>query len=185
MEVLQLKIYRRFIVLLGGIMLLGLPVIAWSGFETKLSDTHIQSAVYRHFPLREYAAFARITLHEPQVILSQGERDMVLVIPVDANIPDQPLQQGHATVAVSLSYKPGNGGLYLINPRVIKFEMPSVSKIMNKNLRATIEMICKNALPLVQIYKLKEKDLNHSLAKSVLKSFSIKDSLIHLEFGFN
>ena len=171
-----------FILFSTGIMLFSFT--AWSAYETRLSDTHIQSSLVKHFPIREYAAFARVTLNEPQVILSRDSKEMLLVIPVDANIPEQPKRQGHARVAVKLSYKPGNGGLYLKDPRVIKFDMPNINKSMRKDLKATIATICLNLLPLAQIFKIKESSLNHSLAKSVLKSYSIENEYIGLVFGF-
>jgi len=181
---LQTVYLRRCIAILGSCILL-FPFSAWSAFETTLSDTHIQSALVKHFPIREYASFARITLHEPQVILSKDSKNMLLVIPVNANITDQPERQGHVRVAVKLSYKSGNGGLYLSDPRIIKFDMPNISKKISKKLRATITTICLSTLPLAQIYKTKETSLNHSLEKSVLKSYSIKNGFIDLTFGFN
>lgn len=168
-----------------GVSILLFPVTAWSSYKTSLSDTHIQSALVKHFPIREYAAFARVTLHEPAVILSRNSKELLLVIPVDANIPGEPQRQGHARVAVKISYKPGNGGLYLFNPQVIKLEMPNVSKMMNKKLKEEIATICLSSLPLIQIFKIKESALNHSLDKSVLKSYSIKDGFVGLVFGFD
>jgi hypothetical protein len=158
---------------------------AWSAYKTSLSDTHIQSALVRHFPIREYAAFARVTLHEPQVILSRDSREILLIIPVDAKIPGPTLKKGHARIAVKISYRPGNGGLYLNSPRVVEFEMPNIPKTLDKELKAKITTICLNSLPLIQIYKLNEKVLKHSLAKSTLKSYSIKDGSISLVFGFD
>lgn len=184
MRYTQILIFRYFIIIFSSTILL-LPAVAWPAFKTKLSDTHIQSALVKHFPIREYAAFARITLHEPQVILSRDSKDLLLIIPVDANIPDQSQKKGHARVAINVSYRPGNGGLYLINPRVIEFEMPQVSNKMNKDLKSKIATICLNSLPLIQIFKLEEKALKHSLSKSNLRSYSIKDGSMGLTFGFD
>ena len=108
------------------------PLNAWPAYKTSLSDTNIQSSLVRHFPIREYAAFARVTLHEPQVILSRDSKDLLLIIPIDVNIPDQAQKNGHARIAAKVSYRPGNGGLYLNNPRVVEFEMPNISKSMDK-----------------------------------------------------
>ncbi len=184
MHHVQTEYLRRGLIIFG-ICIFLLPFTAWSAFETRLSDTHIQSALVKHFPIREYASFARVTMHEPQVILSRDSKDMLLVIPIDAKITDQPEKKGHARVAVKVSYKPSNGGLYLSDPRVIKFDMPDVTKNMNKDLKAKISTICLNSLPLVQIFKIKERSLNHSLAKSVLKSYSIEDGFLGLVFGFD
>jgi len=184
MRYTQILIFRYFIIIFSSNILF-LPAIAWPAIKTKLSDTHIQSTLVKHFPIREYAASARITLHEPQVILSRDSKDLLLIIPVDANIPEQSQKKGHARVAVNVSYRPGNGGLYLTNPRVIEFEMPQVSNKMSKNLKSKIATICLNSLPLIQIFKLEGKALKHSLAKSNLKSYSIKDGSMGLTFGFD
>ena len=178
----SLLVFRSFIVL--SICSIFFPAAAWSSYETRLSDTHIQSALAKHFTVREYAAFARVTLYEPQVILSKDAKDMILVIPVDAKITDQPEKQGHARVSVKISYKPGNGGLYLSNPHLIKFNMPNISKQMSKDLKEKVTTICLNSLPLIQIFKIKESALNHSLAKSVLKSYSVNNGFIDFIFGF-
>jgi hypothetical protein len=175
----------RYLLVLFIASILLFPAVSWSAYKTSLSDTHIQSTLVRHFPIREYAAFARVTLHEPQVILSRDSKELLLIIPIDANIPDQSQKKGHARIALKVSYRPGNGGLYLNNPRVVGFEMPNISKSMDKMLKAKITTICLNSLPLIQIYKLKEESLNHSLAKSTLKSYSIKDGSISLVFGFD
>ena len=184
MRYLQTFNFRYIVAVIFTIIFLS-PVAAWSAYKTNLSDTHIQSSLARHFPIREYAVFARVTLHEPQVILTHDSKDLLLIIPIDTNIPDQSEKRGHARIAVNMSYKPENGGLYLINPRVIEFQMPQISNEMSNELKAKISTICMNSLPLVQIYKLKVKNLNHSLAKSALKSFYIEDGSISLVFGFD
>lgn len=175
---------RCLFIIVSLMFILVYPVSAWSAFKTKLTGTQIQNALVQHFPLREYAAFARITLNLPDVLLSKGAKEIILMMPVDANIPDQPLKQGHAQIGVFIEYNPSNGGLYFSDPRIIKFEMPSVSKELYKDLQSTLDNIFRNSLPLVRIYKVDENDLNHSLHKSVLKYFVIGDGYMNVEFGF-
>ena len=76
-------------------------------------------------------------------------------------------------------------GLYLSNPHLIKFNMPNISKQMSKDLKEKVTTICLNSLPLIQIFKIKESALNHSLAKSVLKSYSVNNGFIDFIFGFD
>jgi hypothetical protein len=159
-------------------------VSVWSAVKTTLTSSQIQNAMVQYFPLREYAAFARITINVPDVLLTKGAKEVVLIMPVDANIPDLPLQQGHARIGIFINYNPSDGGIYFSDPRIIEFEMPSVSKKIYKDLYSTVDNILKNALPLIQFYKVNESDLNHSLNKSVLKYFSIEDGKLSVEVGF-
>lgn len=155
-----------------------------AAFETNLSETHVQSILQNHFPLREYATITRVTLQEPEVQLEKENKDLVLMIPVNANVIGDALHQGHVRVLLGLNYNASSGGLYLSNPRTVQFEMPTVDKEMSIELRGFIETILKNALPLIQIFQLKERDLNHSLDKSTLKRFDVEDHRIKLLFGF-
>ena len=171
----------------GVILLLalcGFSGAAHATFKTSLSDAHVQSVLQRYFPQKEYAAIARVILLEPKVRLEKNNKDIVLLIPVNANIIGDAMHRGHITVLVNLSYQPSSGGLYLNNPRMDQFEMPGVDKQMLGKLHEFIEAILNTSLPLVQIYKLKESDMNHSLAKTALKNHDIEDHRLSLEFGF-
>lgn len=166
------------------LMLLGLAGSAQAAFDTSLTDNQLQDVLQGYFPLREYAVIARINLQVPRVILEKGREDIILYIPVDANIIGDTLQQGHVVVAVGLNYQSSSGGLYLGQPRVQQFSMPGVDSKVAAELREYVVNILRGALSLVQIYTVKEQDLNHSLAKSALKQFSLEDGRLQLEFGF-
>jgi hypothetical protein len=116
--------------------------------------------------------------------LEKDNKHIVLVIPVEAKIIGDEMHRGHLTVSVNLNYQASSGGLYLSDPRIQQLEMSSVDKKSMLELREFIGTIIKNSLPLVRIYKVKEQDLNHSLAKSALKYFQIEDHRLILEFGF-
>lgn len=163
-----------------------LPTTAGPAFVVKLSDTHLHSALQLHFPVREYTPTARLSLHEPQIRLSHGEHNIMLTIPIDANIPGQRQQRGHATVSVGVNYLPPSGELYLREPQIQAFKMPGVEDVQTlQKLRMAIETILRNTLPLVRIYRVTEQQLNHSLVKSTLKSMVIDDGQITVVFGFD
>ena len=166
------------------IIFCGFSSVAQAAFKTSLSDAHVQSVLQNYFPLKEYAAIARVTLQQPKVQLRANNKDIVLVIPVDANIIGDAVHSGHITVLVNLNYNASSGGLYLHNPRMDQLKIPNVDKKMLRELRQFIAAIIRSSLPLVRIYKLKEKDMNHSLATTTLKHVQLEDNQIRLEFGF-
>lgn len=157
---------------------------AWAAFVTSLSATHVQSVLQMHFPVREYTTAARVSLHDPQVLLVNGASSMTLMIPVEANIPGEELRHGHALVTVGLSYKAATGELFLHDPRLQQFEMPRIADDLKREMADTVTVMAEKALPLVRIYTVREQDLNHSLDKSALKSSGIENDKLRLEFGF-
>ena len=94
------------------------------------------------------------------------------------------MHRTHITVLFLLCYKATSDVLELNIPLIDQFEMPKVNMKMFRDLREIIEAILKNSLPLVRIYKLEERDMNHSLAKSTLKTVHFEDHRIGLEFAF-
>jgi len=158
---------------------------AWSAFTTRLPVKAIDNALQQHFPLREYATFARLSFGVPEVILVPGSADLELRFPVMAKAPGNAAYQGHVGIAVNVSYKPGTGGLYLYGPRLQTVGLPELPADMLDAFRATVSTVMQNALPLVQIYQVRERDLNHTLAMSELKSMEIEADGLLLVFGFD
>jgi len=178
-------IFRVLKIFFAGFALSGLPLLAHAAFVVDLPDTRMQSVLQNYFPMSEYAAFARVAMDVPQVRLSKMNKDIVLVIPIEAKVMGDGVHKGSVTMLLGLSYKAANGGLYLDQPRIKQLDVPGVSEKIAADLREIVDIMSKNSLPLVRIYTVKERDLNHSLAKSELKSFVIEDGHLRLEFGFD
>lgn len=167
-----------------GILLCGASLPARATLVTGLSDIQIQNVLENYFPLNEYAASARVSLHKPQVRLQKENENIVLIIPMVAKVTGGAAHNGHVTIEVKLAYKAPTGGLYFSQPHIQQFEMPGVDKKMLAELQGIVESMAENSLPVVRIYTVKEHELNHSLSKSTLKSSVIADGRLHLEFGF-
>ncbi len=157
----------------------------WSAFITRLSAVQIGDVLQLHFPLREYATFARMSFYPPEVFLTKDANDLELKFPVMANVPGDALYRGYALVAVNVSYKPGTGGLYLYRPRLQTVDMSGLPADMADEVRIVVDTVMQNALPLVKIYQVRERDLNHTLSKSELKSMVLEEGGLVLEFGFD
>jgi len=145
----------------------------------------IGDALQLHFPLREYATFARLSFYVPEVFLAKDATDLKLRFPMITDVPGDAPYRGHAVVTVTVSYKPGTGGgLYLHQPRLQTVDMPGLPTSMADEIRVVVDTVMQNALPLVKIYQVRERDLNHTLSKSELKSAVFETDGLVLEFGF-
>jgi hypothetical protein len=111
--------------LIGVLSVLAAPVTQ-AAFVTGLSDTQIQNVLESYFPVSEYAAVARVSLHKPQVRLQKDNNSVVLIVPVEAKISGGEVRRGHATIRVNLAYKPSTGGLYFSQPKIQQFDIPTL-----------------------------------------------------------
>ncbi len=175
---------RQIRSLLLFVILLGLSSVSQAAFKISLTDIHVQSVLQAYFPIREYTTIARVSLQDPKVRLTKNSENIVLVIPVDANVSDGRMYRGYVRFLLGVSYKPFSGSLYLNNPRIQRLDIPGVDIDMLMELQEIVETIGKNTFPLVRIYKVNEQDLNHSLAKSVLKVFKVVEGQLKVEIGF-
>lgn len=167
-----------------GMLFFGIIPTSHATFVTGLSDIQIQNVLENYFPMSEYAAFARVSLHKPKVRLQKENKNIVLIIPVVANVSGGVVHRGHVTVEVQLAYKSPTGGLYFSHPTIQQFDVPAANKETLTKLREIVKSMGENSLPVVRIYTVNERELNHSLAKSALKTSTVEDGRLHLEFGF-
>jgi Protein of unknown function (DUF1439) len=181
----MLRSVRACTIFLAGLIFSGVTSSAHAVFVTNLSAAQIQQVLNVYFPMREYAAFARVSLHSPQVKLTKEDKNIILLVSVEAKVAGGAVHRGSASIEVGLSYKAAVGGLYLSQPRIRQFEIPGAEQKLLADLREIVQSMGRNLLPVIQIYRVKERDLNHSLTKSVLKSYAIEDGQLRLAFGFN
>ncbi len=161
------------------------PAKVFAVYSFSIDSARIQGALLMYFPLREYTAAARLTLTEPTVILRQGADNLRLDIPVIVSISGEGQRRGQVVVDVGLHYKPSTGELFLGIPRIRSFNMETISGERQKTFRASLADVLVKTLPLVRIYQVREQDLNHSLAKSEMKSMHVEDGRVRVSIGFD
>lgn len=161
------------------------PATAFATYSFSVTVGQIQNALRLFFPLREYAADARLSLSEPAVSLRAGADDLWMEVPVVVSISGQARLRGRATVDVGLYYRAASGDLFLGNPRLRSFEMDGLTADRREALRASLADVLTNTLTLVRIYRVREQDLNHSLAKSEIKAIKIENDVLRVSIGFD
>jgi hypothetical protein len=169
--------------------LFALPLLLFMGqaqasFSTHLTPAQIEADMQAHFPAKEYAAVARVELHNPRVNLSSQVAGIKIALTLSAKMAGQKEKEGKVVLQAGLNYKPASGELFLIDPELLDLEMPLVNGDLTEEIRSTVINMLRNIIPLIRIYRVKESDLNHSLDKSTLKTYSVTDGRLNLEFGF-
>jgi hypothetical protein len=157
---------------------------AQASFTTQLTPAQIEADMQSHFPAKEYAAVARVELLYPRVDLSSQESGITIHLTLLAKMAGQKEKEGKVVLHTGLNYKPASGELFLVDPELVDLEMPFVNGDLMEEIKSTVVNMLRNIIPLIRIYRVKESDLNHSLDKSTLKTYSVADDRLNLEFGF-
>ncbi len=180
----RLSHQRRIAHILYLCLALLLPGKALAFFAFSVSNTQIENALLLFFPLHNYTTGAKQTLAEPVVYLKKNADRLQLVIPVIVSIPGEERRRGQLGIDIGLHYKASTGELFLGTPRIKTFTMNNISAERYNAFRANFADVLAKTLPLVRIYQVKESNLNHSLAKSEIKSMMIEEGVVKIVIGF-
>lgn len=176
---------RRSLPFLFLLLIMLPPAKAIAAFTFSVSDRQIETALLLYFPLSHYTAAARLHLTEPQVRLKNNAHSLQLTIPVIARLPGQGRHRGQLRIHIGLHYKASSGELFLARPKIQTFVMNDISAEHYNAFRASLTDVLAKTLPLVRIHQVKESDLNHTLAKSEMKSMTIEEGTVKIVIGFH
>lgn len=162
-----------------------LAMPASAAYRARLPAAQVAAAAQAIFPLREYSLAARLLLKSPQLQLDAEAQRIVLEVPVVASVPGEARRHGRLIVSTGLAYRPPSGEVFLGLPRLQSLEMEGVSPSQRRVFAASLLDVLTETLPLVRVLQVTEHDLNHSLAKSLLKAWRVEDGALHIEIGFD
>ena len=167
------------------LLFLLIPAKAFASYSFSVTGNQIQKALFIYFPLNEYAMSTRLTLYDPVVTLKQGASHLQLVISVKASISGEGRRRGRVVVDVGLHYKSSTGELFLGYPKLRSLEMEELTDERRTSLRESLSDVLIKTLPMVRIYRVHEKDLNHTLLKSEITATRIENGVLRVTIGFD
>lgn len=162
-----------------------IPAAAFATFSFSVTVSRIQKSLVLHFPINEYAMTTRLKLYDPVVTLKPGATHLKLAISIKASIAGVGQKRGRALVDVGLHYKSSTGELFLGYPKLRNFEMEDVTDERRALIRDSLRDVLLKTLPMVRIYRVHEKDLNHTLAKSEITAMKIDKDILRVSIGFD
>ncbi len=174
--------WRRFLPLL---LVCCLATPASAGVRAQLTTAQLAASVQAIFPLREYSLGARLVLQAPEVHLDAEVQRIVLSLPVVASVPGEVRHHGRLVVSAGLAYKPPTGEAFFGQPRLRLLEMAGVTAAQRESFAASLLDVLTETLPLVRVWRVTERELNHSLEKSRLKAWRVQGEILQLEIGFD
>jgi hypothetical protein len=102
---------------------------------------------------------------------------------IDVSAPAGLKATGAAKIRGSLSYDAATGEFFFKNPSVDEFEVNGLPEKYRPTVRKVAQLAAEKALSGRPIYALKDDDLKHKLAKSALRSVTVKEGKLLVVFG--
>lgn len=172
--------FRSFIFL---ILFFSSQITMALSYTVELSEAQLQKRVASIMPIKKKKLFFKIILSDPKIELLDGSNEIGIFTHIEIKSKIGIKGTGRAKIVGSLSFEPETGEFFFKNTKLLKLEVDKVSEKNNQQIRTLVQAVGGKLLEKKPIYRLKDDDLKHKLAKSMLQSIAIKDKKLLLKLS--
>lgn len=161
-----------------------LSQFSWSfSYTVEITEAELQSKVAAMMPIEKSKLFVTTTLSNPVVTLGESDDQIATSVLVNVKAPGNIKGSAHVATTGSLIYKAKEGAFYLGNPKIVGLTSSDIPESLVPKIKELSQSALAKILSSRPIYKLKDDNMKHQLAKSVLKSIKVKDHKLLIELS--
>jgi len=149
-------------------------------FTKIITLNELQERIEVSFPLSQKNFLFNTTLSNPKIVLNKGVNRMGIDVDLALFSGEKPISQGSVFISGQIDYRPLGGEFYLKDTHIDNLNLQGISKERVKQVELMLEIIARGLLSKIPIYRLKEENLKHRLAKSMLKSVKINNGKMEI-----
>ncbi|NOX67382.1 MAG: DUF1439 domain-containing protein [Chlorobi bacterium] len=157
--------------------------IAFS-YTVEITEPELQEKILKIMPLVKNKFFVTVTLSEPKVDLQSENNNIAIFCRVEVTAPGGIKGTGKVKVSGSLKYEQKKYEFFLKDPVLESLEIDKVPDKFIPKIKNMSQQIITKVLAKRPVYKLKDNNLKHKLAKSLLQSITVKDEILYVVLGF-
>lgn len=149
-------------------------------YTQEITEAEIQQKVAAMMPLERKKSFLTVILSKPKIVLSDGTDHISFYSKVKLKALGGLTGTGSTKIKGSIEYNAKKGEFYLRNPKIVDLKMKDVPSSLMPKIKSIAQSFLSQSLKKRPIYRFKDNDLKQKLAKSVLKSVTIKDKKLQV-----
>lgn len=134
-------------------------------------------------PLEKKQYFFTVRLSEPKVVLINESNEIGFFMHVDVLAPGRLKGGGRGQISGSVRYEQKTGEFFLDSPRLVGLEIDLLPKKLTPKISKLAELVLAKASSKLPVYKLRDDDPKHQLARSTLKSVKVQDHKLMITLG--
>jgi len=170
-------------------LLLGIIITLYSTFSTaltytlELTEDKLQAKAESMMPLTKKKLFITTTLSEPVIDLIAATNEINLTSNINVKALGNISGNGKVSFTGSLRYVSDTGSFYFDNLTLNTLEIENMPAKALPKIKGLLELVAKKVLAAKPVYKFKDNNLKHTLAKATLKSMSVENETLFVELG--
>jgi len=152
-------------------------------YTHEITEQEIQEKVSALMPVVKKKYFVTITISNPKIDLIKKSDEIGIYADIKANVTGGINGSGQVMIKGSLEYNADKGEFYFKNPKIVSLAIDKVSNNIIPKIQGLAEAALSKVMTVRPVYKFKDDNLKHTLAKSVLKSLKVENEKLLLTLG--
>lgn len=152
-------------------------------YTLSLSEAKLQKKISAMMPIVREKSYFNITLSEPEIELIEETNEMGVYLLFAVETWRGIKMTGFVKTTGILSYEMETSEFFFKNISLEKIDLDKISDKFNSVMRYGVQWVVTKAFATRAIYRLKDNNLKHKLAKATLQSVSVKDKKLLLELS--
>lgn len=152
-------------------------------YTIEISEQELQERVVAMMPLKQKVLFVTVTLTEPMVDLIKDNDEIGLQATIAVTAPGGVKGEGLVHLTGSIVYDSVKGAFYFHKPTIVRLDVKHVSEQYAANIKEIAQLIVSNAMSQYPVYKFKDDNTRHRMAKATLKSIAVENEQLLITLG--
>lgn len=152
-------------------------------YTLKLSESQLQKKVSAMMPIQKNKYYFTVILSNPQIELLEDTNEIGLLTHVEVSGPKGIKGKGMVKLIGSISYESETNQFFFKNPTIHQLKIASISEKYSLIVQKIIQFIARKMLFTYPVYTLKDDNIKHKFAKSMLRSVSVKNKQLLLKLN--
>jgi len=152
-------------------------------YTVEISEQELQEKVAAMMPLERKVFFVTVTLTDSKVDLIKDNNEIGVQTVIAVTLPGGFKGNGLVEVTGSIAYDSDKGAFFFHNPTIVRLDIEQVPEKYVPKIKQIAQLIVSEAMSQYPVYKFKDDDVKHQLAKSTLKSVTIENEQLLVTLG--
>lgn len=152
-------------------------------YTLEITEQELQEKVSAMMPMEKKKFFVTVIVSNPQVDLIEESNEIGVFVNIEAIAPGGVKGAGSAKIIGTLSYDKEKGAFYLNNPKIISMDINKMPEKISPKIQQVSQLALTKALSKYPVYKFKDDNLKHKLAKATLESIEVKNEKLLVTLG--
>lgn len=152
-------------------------------YNMVITEQELQKKVSAMMPLEKQKRYYSVVISDPEVELISETNEIGLFANLDLVILGNMKGAGRANIKGTISYDAKKGAFFFRDAKIVSLSIDQVPQQYEPMIKKLIQKALGKVLAKNPVYKFKDDNIKHKLAKSVLKSIEVKDDRLLITLG--